>query len=93
MSERHVAHVIVHGEVQGVCFRACLQREAASAGVAGWCRNRFDGTVEALLCGPRAAVDRVVAWCRHGPPMARVTDLDITRDVPDPGDVGFRVRG
>lgn len=68
----------VSGRVQGVGFRATLRREARRAGVTGWVRNRADGTVEALLHGPPAAVESVIAWARRGPPGARVSDIDIT---------------
>ena len=42
---------IIHGRVQGVFFRDTMRRRAESRGVAGWVRNRGDGTVEAVLEG------------------------------------------
>ncbi len=53
--------------VQGVFFRDSCRKMAAAAGVTGWVRNRADGRVEAWLEGDRAAVERMVAWCRQGP--------------------------
>ena len=85
-------HVVVSGRVQGVFYRASLEREAHAAGVAGWVRNRDDGTVEAVLEGERAAVERVLAWCHQGPPRANVTDVAV--DVEEPvGETGFTTRG
>src|SRR4051812_18907193 len=62
--------VIVSGRVQGVFFRDSCQREAVSAGVTGWVRNRGDGAVEAEFEGPAEAVDRGISWWPSGPPRA-----------------------
>ena len=51
--------LIVHGRVQGVFFRDSTRECAERHGVAGWVRNRDDGTVEALLEGPAEAVQAV----------------------------------
>jgi acylphosphatase len=55
-----------------------LQHEAQQRGVTGWVRNRADGSVEAVLHGPSDAVDAVTEWVRHGPPKARVTDVQVS---------------
>jgi acylphosphatase len=70
----------VVGIVQGVGFRYALQREAAKLGLAGWVRNRTDGSVEAIAQGPADALDRLAAWARRGPPGAAVTG--VTASVP-----------
>jgi acylphosphatase len=66
----------VRGRVQGVGFRDMLRAEALRLGVTGWVRNRADGSVQALLQGDDASVDRLIAWARRGPPLARVSALD-----------------
>ena len=72
------AHLIVRGRVQGVFFRANLRRVAEENGVTGWVRNLPDGrSVEAVLEGPREAVERVVCWSLHGPPAARVEEVHV----------------
>jgi acylphosphatase len=83
--------VIVDGRVQGVWFRESCRREAEAGGVRGWIRNRADGCVEAVFEGDEPAVDRLVAWCRHGPPRAVVTSVAV-REEPPEGDRAFRVR-
>jgi acylphosphatase len=83
--------VVVSGLVQGVFFRDTCRREARAAGVAGWVRNRPDGTVEAVFEGPAEAVDRLVAWARVGPPHADVRAVDV-REEPPAGETGFAVR-
>ncbi len=72
MPERVRVHLVVRGRVQGVSFRAYTVDEARSLGVAGWVRNLPDGSVAVEAEGGRGPVEALVAWCRHGPPAARV---------------------
>ncbi len=69
--------------MQGVGYRDALRREAERAGVTGWVRNRADGSVEALVQGDMLAVDRVIAWARRGPRLARVDAVE--EKPPEPG--------
>jgi acylphosphatase len=82
--------VIVHGRVQGVCFRGATEAEAAALGVAGWVRNRGDGSVEAVFEGDPEAVAGLVAFCRRGPRHARVARIEVLEEEPE-GLRGFRV--
>ena len=68
----------IHGRVQGVGYRAFVSDQATQLGLAGWVRNRSDGSVEALIAGQAAAVERLIALLRKGPPGARVTRIDET---------------
>lgn len=83
--------VIVRGRVQGVWFRGATREAALRAGVAGWVRNRPDGSVEAALEGPAAAVERVLTFCREGPPAARVDEVRVEEEPPE-GLRGFEIR-
>ncbi len=65
----------IHGHVQGVGYRNAFHAEARRLGLDGWVRNRSDGSVEALVAGPPAALEAIVAWSRLGPPAARVDDV------------------
>ena len=69
MQERAV-HVSVTGLVQGVGYRAWVEREAGARGLSGWVRNRFDGSVEAVFTGPADEVEAMLAACRQGPRLA-----------------------
>ena len=69
-------HLRIHGQVQGVGYRDALRREALRRGLAGWVRNRRDGTVEAVLQGEANVIDEVTDWARRGPPAARVARVD-----------------
>ena len=82
--------VVVTGRVQGVWFRDSCREQARALRVGGWVRNRADGAVEAEFEGPRAAVDRMVAWCHDGPPRARVDTVGVA-EVDPVGDTRFRV--
>jgi acylphosphatase len=69
--------LVIRGRVQGVGYRYAMVEVASAFRVAGWVRNRRDGTVEAFAQGDEAAVDAVIAWCRRGPPGARVEDVAV----------------
>ena len=69
-------HVVIQGRVQGVGYRDAAVQAAFTLNIKGWVRNRSDGTVEAHAQGAPDAVDRFIAWCRQGPPLARVGNVD-----------------
>lgn len=89
-SERR--HVTVYGFVQGVGFRFAVERAARTRGVAGWVRNRPDGTVEAVFEGEPEDVDALVDFCRRGPRGAGVERVDVAAESPE-GLSGFRLAG
>ena len=82
--------VVVHGLVQGVFFRDTVRRRANELGVAGWVRNNWDGSVEAVFEGAADAVDSAVTLCHKGPRGARVDRVDVTDEAPE-GLSGFTV--
>ncbi len=82
--------VLVHGRVQGVFFRDTTRRQALQRGVAGWVRNRPDGSVEAVFEGEPDAVARLVELCREGPRGAAVARVDVSEEEPE-GLSGFGV--
>ena len=72
-----VLHLKIRGVVQGVGYRWAMPQAAQRFGVTGWVRNRHDGSVEAMVSGPREAVDRLTDWARRGPPAAVVSDVEV----------------
>ncbi|WP_285905343.1 acylphosphatase [Pseudodesulfovibrio pelocollis] len=78
------ARCIIHGKVQGVWFRAWTADMARELGITGWVRNLPDGGVEALAQGEKAILERFIERLHDGPPLARVTQVDI--DWREPGD-------
>ena len=75
--------VVVHGPVQGVFFRDTTRRSAEALGVAGWARNRDDGTVEAVFEGSPEAVDALVEFAAEGPPDAFVERVEAYDEWPE----------
>ena len=73
-------HVVIEGKVQGVFFRANMQRVARSLDLAGWVRNLPDGRVEAVVEGAENNMAAMLDWCRQGPPYAAVRQVKITEE-------------
>ena len=80
MSERIARRLVVRGRVQGVWYRESMRQEAERLGIAGWVRNRLDGTVEAFVEGDAAAVQAIIDWARRGPREAEVRGVDVTEE-------------
>ncbi len=68
--------LLVSGEVQGVGYRMACAGRARHLGLGGSVRNLPDGRVEVHAEGPPLAIDELITWCRLGPPMARVADVE-----------------
>jgi acylphosphatase len=75
-------HLSIHGRVQGVFYRGWAVDTASQLGLAGWVRNRRDGTVEALVQGENSAVEQFIALAREGPPAAIVERIDESEEEP-----------
>jgi acylphosphatase len=69
--------LLISGIVQGVFFRGFTREVAHSFGLKGWVRNLYDGRVEALFEGERAAIENALKRLRVGPPGAFVDNIDI----------------
>jgi acylphosphatase len=85
-------HLRIRGRVQGVWYRGAMQAEARRHGVRGWVRNLPDGSVEAVVEGPVAAVRAVADWSRTGPSGARVAGVDERAEPPTGEFAGFDIR-
>jgi len=68
----------VTGRVQGVNFRYAAIGAAERGGLTGWICNLEDGAVEALAEGDDGAIAAFAAWCRRGPPSARVETVEVS---------------
>ncbi|MDH5438342.1 MAG: acylphosphatase [Candidatus Bathyarchaeota archaeon] len=86
------AHVYVSGRVQGVFFRSETRHEANRRNVNGWVRNLPDRRVEAVFEGEKDDVERLIEFCRRGPPGARVAGVEVRWERYTDEFRGFRVR-
>ena len=89
--EHRAVLVTVTGRVQGVAFRAWTRDAARRLRLGGWVCNQADGSVRALIIGPAAEVDRLLAALHDGPPAAAVTAVIPEPVVPVPDVYGFRI--
>lgn len=79
-----VCHVLISGFVQGIGFRAFVKKHAKKLGLTGWVANlpagkagTQDGKVEALFVGSKDGIDKILGYCRKGPPLARVKNVEV----------------
>jgi acylphosphatase len=68
-----------------------MRRQASERGVAGWARNRADGTLEAVVEGPTDAVEALVRFAHEGPRGADVEAVEVHEEDPE-GLAGFEIR-
>lgn len=69
-------HLIIRGSVQGVGFRWAFSRQARHLALTGWVKNNPDGSVEALVEGPREALEALLEWSHVGPSLAQVETVE-----------------
>jgi acylphosphatase len=86
------AHLVIRGRVQGVSYRAHASDEAHRLALRGWVRNLRGGEVELIAEGPRQALEALIAWCRKGPPAARVEAVEFEFSAASREFSDFRVR-
>jgi acylphosphatase len=88
---RHAVSLRIEGRVQGVGFRWWVVETATGLGLAGWVRNRRDGTVEVLAIGEQPVLDALAEACRGGPAGAVVRAVEVY-SAGDDGSAGFEQR-
>lgn len=67
--------LIIKGKVQGVFYRATAKDVADLTGVKGWVRNLPDNNVEITATASEETLQKFIAWCKQGPPKARVDEV------------------
>jgi acylphosphatase len=83
--------IIVSGRVQGVYFRAFTRKQAEKLGLTGHAKNLPDGNVEIIACGPKPALQQLLAWAHKGPLLANVSQVDVLPYQPEKPFSGFTV--
>lgn len=69
--------ITVSGKVQGVYYRQSTKETATALGITGEVKNLLDGSVYIVATGTKEQLDKLIAWCRQGPPKARVTGVEV----------------
>lgn len=67
----------ISGKVQGVFYRASAKKEAEKFGLKGWVRNTDTGSVEIMVTGDDADLQKFVGWCKKGPARSEVSNVDV----------------
>ena len=57
----------------------------------GFVRNDLDGSVYIEAEGEEESLGKFVNWCKDGPPMAKVREIEIEEDSELRGFEGFRI--
>jgi len=73
-------HIFVEGRVQGVFFRHYIRETATAYNIKGWVRNLHDGRVEMVCEGSGEDIEKMIQWCRQGPPGSYVKKIDTARE-------------
>ena len=77
MTERGSIQAVVHGIVQGVFFRAFVQRQANRLGLTGYVRNLPGGeSVEVHAEGKKQKLEELIGYLKSGPPGAKIEKLE-----------------
>lgn len=71
------AHLFIIGKVQGVFYRASCQEVAQRLGLMGSVKNLLDGQVEVLAQGKKEEIEKLIEWCKKGPPQAQVNTVNV----------------
>jgi acylphosphatase len=77
-SFERIVRAVIRGKVQGVGYRNWTERQALARGLAGWVRNRADGSVETVFAGDADNVAGMAESLLRGPPASRVSGVEIT---------------
>jgi len=75
--------LIIKGKVQGVFYRATAKDIADLLGIKGWVRNLPDNNVEITATATDELLQKFIAWCKQGPPRARVNEVIVEELNPE----------
>jgi len=80
----------IRGRVQGVFYRATAKDVADLIGVKGWVKNLPDDNVEIVAAAAEEVLQKFIAWCKQGPPRARVDEV-IVEELNSEEFKGFKI--
>ena len=85
------AVILVKGRVQGVYFRASATQTATELGIRGHVENLADGNLRIVAEGTTENLEKLIEWCREGPPRAKVESVELKWLSAEGGFVDFRI--
>lgn len=80
---------LVHGEVQGVFFRAFAQEQAQKYGLTGFVKNTSNGKVEGEAQGDDEGIRKFLKDINEGPKRAHVVKVQKSEVEPKDGESSF----
>lgn len=73
----HQVHLLISGRVQGVFYRTSCEEVAIRHGLTGWVKNLPSEQVEVLAQGEKEKIEKLIEWCKKGPPNASVSSVEV----------------
>ena len=67
--------LIIKGKVQGVFYRATAKDVADLLRIKGWVKNLPNDDVEIMATATDELLQKFIAWCKQGPPKAKVDEV------------------
>jgi len=71
--------VLVYGRVQGIGYRNFVKKHAKMLGLRGYVRNLPENKVEAVFCGEKSDIEKMIEIMKRNHPLAEVKDIKIER--------------
>ena len=90
MDKKHY-NIKIYGKVQGVWYRASTEQKAKELGLLGFVQNEIDNSVYVEIEGPQADIDQFLTWCKEGPPLAKVSKIEL-KEAPLSNFTNFKIR-
>ena len=84
-------NITVRGKVQGVWYRDSTRKVATEMGISGIVRNQPDGTVYIEAVGTKEQLNQLVEWCKNGPELARVDEVQVLVQIEVKTYTGFTI--
>lgn len=83
----------VFGRVQGVFYRAYVEKEAKNHNLTGWVKNNSDRSVTILAQGQKEKLKEFIEWCKKGSPLSKVKSVKIVWQKPTQEFKDFKITG
>ncbi len=84
-------NLIIRGVVQGVFFRANVERKARELGLKGYVKNLDNGNVEVRVEGNEGKIKELIEFCKNSPGSSKVEEIEVeNKEIENFGDFSIR---